>query len=97
MRGINPTKFNLCLCVKVGHARSPLIIQELYSWEVISEDARSAYVTDKKERDYKFHFILLIIEYNFCPKNHSPPIFLNKISFNLDDVTRNLDYLVVLT
>ena len=64
MRGINPTMFNLCLCVKVGHARSPLIIQELYSWEVISEDARSAYVTDKKERDYKFHFILLIIEYH---------------------------------
>ena len=64
MRGINPTKFNLCLCVKVGHARSPLIIQELYIWEVVSEDVDCAYVTDKKERDYKFHFILLIIEYH---------------------------------
>ena len=53
MSGINPTKFNPCLCVKVGHSRSPLTIQELY--KVISKDVDSAYVTDKKERDYKFN------------------------------------------
>ena len=59
MSGINPTKFNPCLCVKVGHSRSPLTIQELY--KVISKDVDSAYVTDKKERDYKFNYFILLI------------------------------------